>query len=275
MMWPFVAYALVLGVPAAGSVVTFLALVQQETGVAPVEEPQSYADIAFWIGVTLTFGMIVGVALTRFISRRYPGTRVGRDWLADRARRGGWGGLALTAGVPWLILSVTQPLYTYLAEQFIGVRALAVEQTIPPLWFVIVSATWAGFGEELFVVALPIVALAYVVEPRNFWRAFWYTWPILVAARMIYHAYYGWGFLQFLPWAMAVPILYALYRRVWPLIVMHSAYNVLNDLDGLGYLPTTVHLTIVIGVGTALTIAGIAFNRRGAQAVKLLSPDQT
>lgn len=211
---------------------------------------------------TFSLAIWIGVKNTRKIS-----PHACTDWLADRARRGESSAVAITAGLPWVILGASQLLAVYLADHVIGDRALTAEQAVPPLWFVTVSALWAGLVEQLVVVALPIVVLAHVVKPRNFWSAFWAMWPILVVARMVYHAYYGWGFLQLLPWAMAVPILYALYRRVWPLVVMHVVYDVDNGLANLGYLPAALYVTVVLAVGGALTAAGIALKHRQATVV--------
>jgi hypothetical protein len=95
----------------------------------------------------------------------------------------------------------------------------------PPTWINVGDSIAAGVGEEVVVVAAGVAVLAATSARR------WWTVPaivILVAVRVSYHLYYGWGVLWLVPWAITAAIL-AWYVRSWWVIavfaIVHTAYD--------------------------------------------------
>ncbi|MDP9240738.1 MAG: CPBP family intramembrane metalloprotease [Actinomycetota bacterium] len=82
------------------------------------------------------------------------------------------------------------------------------------------AAISAGFAEEIVV-----LGFAYRMLERAGLsdRA---ILVILVALRMSYHVYYGVGALILLPWAFLSVVYYRRYRRLWPLIIGHTLWDI-------------------------------------------------
>ncbi|HEY5032057.1 MAG TPA: CPBP family glutamic-type intramembrane protease [Actinomycetes bacterium] len=79
----------------------------------------------------------------------------------------------------------------------------------------------AGPTEELALLVLPVVLLRQAREPL------WRMAIVLVVLRLSFHVYYGLGVLGLTVWAVAILALYLRTGRALPLIVAHSAYDVL------------------------------------------------
>lgn len=80
---------------------------------------------------------------------------------------------------------------------------------------------------------------------------------VLVALRMSFHVYYGIDVIVLLPWAYLSVIYYRRYRRLWPLIVGHAAWDIYAILSsasvaaefaglGLMLLMTLAAVTVAI-----------------------------
>ncbi|WP_163511803.1 CPBP family intramembrane glutamic endopeptidase [Fodinicola acaciae] len=78
-------------------------------------------------------------------------------------------------------------------------------------------------------VAEEVVALGLAY--RLLERLGWPVWLItlgLVALRASYHVYYGLTVVALLGWAYLSVVFYRRYRRLWPLIIAHAAYDTLS-----------------------------------------------
>lgn len=96
-----------------------------------------------------------------------------------------------------------------------------------PIWMGVGEAVSAGVGEELVVLALGVAVLAGVSQ-RRWWPVAALT--ILVAARLSYHLYYGWGVLWLVPWAIVAAALAWFIRSWWVIAVfavIHTAYDII------------------------------------------------
>lgn len=96
-----------------------------------------------------------------------------------------------------------------------------------PIWIGVGEAVSAGVGEELVVLALGVAALAGVTQ-RRWWTVAALT--LLVAARLSYHLYYGWGVLWLVPWAISAAALAWFIRSWWVIVVfavVHTAYDII------------------------------------------------
>ncbi|RZS80066.1 hypothetical protein EV189_3546 [Motilibacter rhizosphaerae] len=86
----------------------------------------------------------------------------------------------------------------------------------------LVSSALAGPTEELALLALPALLLRRAGEPP--WRA----GLVLVLVRLSFHVYYGLPVLGLLPWAVTAFVLVWRTGRVLPLVVAHSAWDLLS-----------------------------------------------
>jgi membrane protease YdiL (CAAX protease family) len=72
---------------------------------------------------------------------------------------------------------------------------------------------------------------------------------IAVAVRGSYHLYYGWGVLPILAWATVTVLVYRRFRRLWPFVFVHMAWD-----SGLFLLGHFLEVEAVV-----LTVASITF----------------
>ncbi len=77
---------------------------------------------------------------------------------------------------------------------------------------------------------------------------------ILVVARMSFHLYYGLTAIVLLPWAIVSVIYYRRYRRLWPLIVGHAAW----DVYAIGSSASEVAELAGLAVIALITIVAVA-----------------
>lgn len=215
-----------------------------------------------WLGVGLTSAGLVAAALSVLTLHRLdasPGVhpRLGA-W--PRARRTG------QALQPWVLgdgdpavrhaatsagaflLAVTPGLV--IATLLMLPASAQIQRASYPLWLDAVGAVLAGVGEELIVLSLPmLLGIRFFGQPR-ITRPWMLYGMLLVAGRMAYHLYYGWWALALLPWAIAMPFIYARWRLVWPLILAHTVYDMGSVATGAGWISGLgrVVLAAVLGV---------------------------
>lgn len=79
----------------------------------------------------------------------------------------------------------------------------------------------AGFTEELFLVALPVLLL------RAARRPWWEIIVLLTLVRFSFHLYYGLPTVGYLPWAVAAILLYRYTHSIAPSVIGHGAVNVI------------------------------------------------
>jgi hypothetical protein len=107
----------------------------------------------------------------------------------------------------------------------------------------VAMAIVAGVVEELVVLGYTVRRLEQLgLKP---------VWVVIiaVAVRGSYHLYYGWGVLPILAWATVTVLVYRRFRRLWPFVFVHMAWD--SGLFLLG------HFLAVEGV--VLTVASITF----------------
>ena len=68
---------------------------------------------------------------------------------------------------------------------------------------------------------------------------------ILVALRMSFHLYYGLTAIVLLPWAFASVIYYRRYRRLWPLIIGHAAWDIYAILSSASMVAEFAGLAVM------------------------------
>ncbi|WP_168699152.1 hypothetical protein [Gordonia paraffinivorans] len=118
------------------------------------------------------------------------------------------------------------------------------------------DAVSAGIGEEILVVAAPVTVLRFYRVSGRF------AVPVLVAARMAYHLYYGHAGVWWLaPWALATAIVY--WR--WPdvrLLVALMVLDVVWNAQGVLFGDDLLTDLVLIGVGLALLAVAFAIDLR-------------
>lgn len=168
-------------------------------------------------------------------------------WVGDRTAPAGTG--LVTLGAVWVSL-----LLGYLAVdaiQQLGVwppttNTWPAMDVVDGLKLGVIAAT----GEEPLVLILPVLVWQHL-RGRRTDRAAIVFLALLVAARMLYHLYYGPGAVAMLPWAITVVVLFWRWRQSWALLLGHWSYY-LNNASTAWWMPWLM-LTIgvlVIAAGT-------------------------
>ncbi|MEO9329995.1 CPBP family intramembrane glutamic endopeptidase [Gordonia aurantiaca] len=115
----------------------------------------------------------------------------------------------------------------------------------------VIDSLAAGIGEEILAVAAPVTVMRFYRVPGRV------AIPVLVAARMAYHLYYGYAGVWWLaPWALCVAVVYWRWpdiRLLGALIALHVAWNLQGIVFG-GDL-----MTDLVMIGVALALFAVAF----------------
>ncbi|MFI5618044.1 hypothetical protein [Streptomyces sp. NPDC051567] len=135
----------------------------------------------------------------------------------------------------------------------------------PDAWGQLLANLHSGLVEETLLLALP---MAVMTRPRWGGRA---QLAVLVALRVPFHLYYGYGALALGVFWMGAHLF--VYRRallLWPLVLAHFAYNSAHA----DYLPPGVRPLL----GLALLLGGVLVLVRLVRLVRdrtLTGPDRT
>jgi membrane protease YdiL (CAAX protease family) len=113
-------------------------------------------------------------------------------------------------------------------------------QLIRAIVIALLLAIPTAVAEE--VVAL---GLAYRLLERLGWPV-WLIALALVGLRASYHIYYGISVISLLGWAYVSVLFYRRYRRLWPLIIAHAAYDTMSITTALAG-STAVAVMVVLG----------------------------
>lgn len=119
-----------------------------------------------------------------------------------------------TFGLGWLAMAAGS-----LAGSLIGMRPAAGTHNPAMVWPEMVNSALAGPGEEIVVLALPLVFLR-VGKWR--WSA---VFAVALVLRLAYHVYYGWPVVGFAVWALLVMVIYLRTHAILGLILAHSYWD--------------------------------------------------
>jgi hypothetical protein len=115
-------------------------------------------------------------------------------------------------------------------------------------------ASVAGLGEEPVMLALPMALARRVRWP---WAI---TIVVMIAMRISFHVYYGWDSLFVLPWIMCAYFLYRWCPLLWPFVIGHGLFDLLQTLQTYGSTTTAwatgfaLDAVCVAGVVLALVV---------------------
>jgi membrane protease YdiL (CAAX protease family) len=129
----------------------------------------------------------------------------------------------------------------------------------------IASSVLAGVVEEFVVLGY----LSHRLEQRG-----WTGVPlvaVLVAVRLSYHLYYGWGVLELAPWAILSVILYRRRRRLLPFVVAHALWD--TQSFSSEYLRGGGYALVLLGIAGLLLALFLVGRRALNQPVLVLSAD--
>ncbi len=185
------------------------------------------------------------IALTLLVARSY-----GIDTAAIGLRP------ADTAARRWRDLDVAAASLVAIAAGAVAQLAIGRATGFPDIqvltsWPTAVTAALAGPVEELAALAVPFLLLRRAGEPS------WRIAVVLVAARLAYHVYYGWTALGLSLWALATIAIFARTRRVLPILVAHSLWD-LCILGGKVVWPGSLAFQYLL-VGWALVWGTVRF----------------
>lgn len=198
-------------------------------------------------------------------------------WVGMRAsrRRLGLGGVDLGLRST----ALTRRRAPAAAVMYVGLLAGAIEVTITVLdWCGVhgsgVAAGIAGPG------ALPVeslhAAIAGVIEepvllalPVALGRACRWPWPVtltvMIALRVGFHIYLGWDCVFVLPWIVAAFVLYRWCSLLWPFVIGHGLFDLLQTLQTYGNHATalTAQYLLIAAVGAAAAVSVMGCRRAG------------
>jgi hypothetical protein len=123
-----------------------------------------------------------------------------------------------------------------------------------------VHAAIAGLVEEPVLLALPIALGRRCRWP---WQA---TLAVMIALRIWFHVYLGWDCLFVVPWIIGAFVLYRWCPLLWPFVLGHSLFDLLQTLQSYGGHPASVTaqalLIAATLAGAAAAVAGVVGCRR-------------
>ncbi|MDA4829716.1 CPBP family intramembrane glutamic endopeptidase [Kocuria rhizophila] len=130
------------------------------------------------------------------------------------------------------------------------------------------SSAAAGFREEIFLLAVPVLLLRSAGQR---WRL---IIPLLAVLRVSFHVYYGPACVVLLVWAALAVVMFRYTQSVWPLVLAHSLYDVTTDAASLlgdgGLVKELVSVVAAIGF---LTIFLLKKTSRDVEVPSLASRD--
>lgn len=242
-----------------------LALTQTKSA---AESSSAGADRSALAGYAITLGLAVFAALLGMrTARRQPlGLSMTQLGLSRPARVSA--GRAFACAVIYLAVIAAAIWGTVDLLGLVGVHGSGVSSTSGNLTAELLHTCSAGVDEEPALLALPLALAARLRWP------WWAVFGLLVALRLSFHIYYGWLALFVVPWIAGAMVLWRWCPVLWPFIVGHSLFDVLQFLrdstdEGVASLAAAAStgLYLVGGVAAAVAIARWGRAGRGGAVV--------
>lgn len=94
---------------------------------------------------------------------------------------------------------------------------------------------------------------------------------ILVSLRMSFHLYYGLTAIVLMPWAFVSVIFYRRYRRLWPLIIGHAAWDIYAILSSASDIAELIGLVVMVLLTIiAIVVATVRWRRARRESLLTL-----
>lgn len=133
------------------------------------------------------------------------------------------------------------------------------------------SAAAAGFTEEVFLVALPVLLL------RSARRGWTEILVVLAVLRIVFHIYYGIAVVGLAPWAVVVVLFFRYTQAVWPLILAHSMTDLVSSAiqfgGDIGSLANLWYVVALVGAGWML-VGKVSRERELSEPVNATGSEQ-
>jgi hypothetical protein len=242
------------------------------TAVAALCAPRALADgttddSGLWAGYVLVVGLALaaamlgmrtarlaplGVTVTDLGLRRGPGLSGRRAWAAAAAY------VAVLAASIWVTVTLAD---------VVGIRGSGVSAVTGRSPAEVFHVAVSGLTEEPVLLALPMALAARVRWP------WWTVYLLLAAMRISFHVYYGWLAFFVLPWMAAALLVWRWCPLLWPFVLGHGLFDLLQYLQGAGDTRVSTTASVVsIGLyvvgGLVVTAAAMRWaGGRGRAAV--------
>jgi hypothetical protein len=136
----------------------------------------------------------------------------------------------------------------------VGVHDTGIYGTSGNLTAELFHTSTAGVDEEPVLLALPLALAARVRWP------WWAVFGLLVALRLSFHIYYGWPAVFVVPWIVGAMPLWRWCPVLWPFVVGHGLFDVLQFLrastnEGVASLATAAATWVYLAGGAAAVVA--------------------
>jgi hypothetical protein len=194
----------------------------------------------------------LGVTVTDLGLRRGPGLSGSRAWAAAAAY------VAVLAASIWVTITLSDVL---------GIRGSGVSAVSGRSPAEVFHVAVSGLTEEPVLLALPIALAARVRWP------WWTVYLLLAAMRISFHVYYGWLALFMLPWMAAALLLWRWCPLLWPFVLGHGLFDLLQYLQRAGdtrvaTTPSAVSIGLYVVGGLVIIVAAMRWAvGRGLDAV--------
>jgi hypothetical protein len=228
-----------------------LALAQARSA---AENSSAGTDRSALAGYALTLGFAVLAALLGMRTARSQPlglsmTQLGLSRPAGVPAKRAWSCAAIYAAVIAAAIWGTVDLLG-----LVGVHGTGASSTSGNLTAELFHTCTAGVDEEPVLLALPLALAARV---RWSW---WAVFSLLVALRLSFHIYYGWQAVFVVPWIAGAMLLWRWCPVLWPFIVGHSLFDVLQFMrastnEGVAALATAAATGLCLAGGAAAAVA--------------------
>lgn len=204
--------------------------------------PSFRADIETTTGFTFTdvcsmwltlLALVIAIPLLRIEAPTWwRSTGAGPPWQLE-AHAFGLASLAIGVGLWVSTVLLNMPDYPHGSGTGAAVASL-------------LSAALAGPGEEVVVLAVPLIFLRAANWP------WWAVVPAAVILRLLYHMYYGSSAAGLTLWAVGMVVIYLRTHAALGLILAHSWYDISSTIAGYWSEPAGVAMVAVPIIATLM-----------------------
>lgn len=241
------------------SVASAVIVLEQGAGARETSIPDRPADALAGYVFALLLGLAAAMFCLRACRRRFGLTdeALGLRATAVTRARGPVAALAYLALLT-VAVSVTAAALTALRVGPSGVDG-AVPAGPGAMPVELFHSVIAGVIEEPVLLAVPVA-----LGRRCRWP-WWVTLSLMIVMRIAFHIYEGWDCLFVFPWIAGAFVLYRWCSLLWPFVVAHGAYDVLQVLRTYGghATATIAHSLLVTSVLALAAIGALGCRRAG------------
>ncbi|QVQ53386.1 CPBP family intramembrane metalloprotease [Spiractinospora alimapuensis] len=220
----FKAYAILMGLyvlvfgPSIASQVVMMVRDGRIAATAPNPD-----QLWFVVGMTwaMDFLLVAFAGIALWVTARTCRIKV-TDIFTPATRRSWWQSLGVFFSVLAAYITgmgARARLESTMATTDVGIIMNSADEALRMVLLVAVGQFTSAFVEETVAVACVVLLLTAASRPT------WEVAIVLVIAKALYHAYYGWPILIMAPVTLLTAWMYWRTGRLWPIITAHAVYN--------------------------------------------------